>query len=48
MLTAATTLRGQALLSVGARVCQPGRHLGHEVRSGRRDAVRDGNPDERW
>ena len=48
VFTAETTLRGQALLSVGARACRPGRDLGHEARSGRRGAANAGTPDGRW
>jgi len=46
MFTAETLLRGKAPSSVGARACELGQGLAHEVRLGRR-GTEPGTPDQR-
>lgn len=44
ILTAETTLQGQALSSFGAYACQPGIRLDHEAKPGRRESANAGGP----
>jgi len=48
ILTAETSLQGQALSSFGAYACQPGMSLDHGAKPGRRESANAGRPVVRW
>ena len=48
ILTAETSLQGQALSGFGAYACRTGIGLDHEAKPGRRESAKAGSPVVRW